>query len=228
MKLESNIAGVIDRLERLKRSVPVAVERAVAPANWLDEARAIAERTLLAIAQPKERVFIADFVRTITAEVFEGGFALRMKSPFPPMQTLGQMQALGQAVDPRDLYQNLFLGQLQEFEELLTEWVATEKDKGRKDAGKTDEEIARFISMALIGPEDLIVRSGKNKGRLVRDVFAPHIAAFLAKKQISNRLSDATVNDWLRLVLAAWRQLVKSQFAPKLRAELGKASGELI
>ena len=51
----------------------------------------------------------------------------------------------------RDLSQNLFLGEVQNFEEMLLEWVANEKNKDRRDAGKSDAEIAGLISWIMLG-----------------------------------------------------------------------------
>ena len=218
-----------DRLKRLQRAVPAAVHRALAPAAWLAEARQVAEAALLAVAQPKERGFIPDFARTVTAEVLAGGFALRMRNPFPANQTLADFQAARAAMPAGDLFQNLFSGKMLEFEDLLADWVATVKDKDQRDARRTDAEIAEFIAYALLAPggEALLVKRGRNQGKSVRDVFAPHIADWLAAIQTGNRLPAATVNDWLRLVLAAWRELARVKFPSKFRAELRALKGEL-
>ncbi len=229
MKIESNILGVRDRCSRLQRAVPVAIERALAPDQWLEDARAMAERVLLGVAQPKERQFIPVFVRTVLAGVLPGGFTLTMRNPFPPAQTLADLQAARAAMSPADLFSNLFRGQVQQFEDLLAEWVATVKDKDQRDAGKTDAEIAEFISYALLAPggDSLIVRSGPNQGRTVREVFTPHIVDYLTQRQALQRLDAATASHWLRLVLAAWRELVRLKFPEKFRAHLRVARGEL-
>ena len=48
MKLISNLAGVIDRLEELQAGYPAAVRRALAPEQWTPRLRDIAEKTLTA------------------------------------------------------------------------------------------------------------------------------------------------------------------------------------
>ncbi len=213
MKIESNLAGVIERMQRLHRAVPAALARTLAPDGlapngWAPAARKLAEDTLLTLAQPRERIFIQQFVRTVEAAVLGGGFVLRMRPPFAPAQTLESLQAARAGFPAGG--NNLFQQPVREFEDLLTDWVANVKDKTKVDAGKTDAEIAEFISYALISPggADLTVKSGPNQGARVRDVFTPHIAKYLADRQAERRLPEATVDAWLRAVLAAWQQLV--------------------
>ena len=101
--------------------------------------------------------------------------------------------------------------------------------EGPAGVGKTDEEIASFISYAMFAPDGarLVVQNGPNKGRLVRDVFLPHIEDFLKRKQSSARLSAEVVDAWLRAVLSAWRNLVRDLFPQKFHTELLAVRGEL-
>jgi hypothetical protein len=152
-----------------------------------------------------------------------------MNSPFPPDQTLADMAAARAAASPVDLAQNLFLQEVQKVEDWLTQWVEQEKNKDQRDTGRTDEQIAHFIAYVMFTPDGgrYIVRNGPNKGRLVRDVFMPHIVDFLQRKQAGGRLDAATVDAWLRAVLAAWRNMVRDLFPQKFHAELRAVRGEL-
>lgn len=221
MKINHNIGSVVARLNRLQAAVPVAAAKALQQAAWLVDARELAERTLLSLATPDQRQFVPMFVATVVAGVLEGGMFLRMRNPFPPAQTLPDIQAARAAVSNQDLGGNLFLKQVQDFESLLEEWVATEKDKDKRDAGKTDEEIASLLSWILLGSHEPGSRAAVAQHKLT-----PHIAQFLARRQ--SRLDAPTSNLWLRTVLMAWRELVALKFPERFRAELRSAREQLI
>jgi hypothetical protein len=75
MQISSNLAGVIGRVQRLRdRDIPAALARTLHPGNWTAAAKVAAEQTLLAIAQPAERQFIPDFIKTLSGVTIEGGF----------------------------------------------------------------------------------------------------------------------------------------------------------
>jgi hypothetical protein len=230
MQIDSNIAAVIGRTKRLQsHDIPGALKRACEPGYWQKLAHAEAEATLASLATAEQKQYIAGFLATLRAMGLPNGFNLSMNSPFAPDQTLKDMGAARAAVSPVDLAQNLFLQEVQRVEDWLTEWVQTEKRKDRRDDGKTDEEIGAFISYAMFAPggERLIVRSGPNAGRTVREVFTPHIMDFLQRKQAAGRLDAATLDTWLRAVLAAWRNLVRDLFPQKFHTELMALRGEL-
>ncbi len=228
MRFESNISGVIAQVERLKERIPIALERALAPKHWHPEARALAQRTLLAIAEPVERRFISAFVDTVAAGVLQaGGLALTMRSPFPALRNiLTESRAARQALAPADRAGNLFLGQVQDFEDLILQWVETPFEEGGKrrdsrDWGKSDEDIAHLISYIMLSSNLGI------QGLKARDRLTPHIESFLRQSQ-ADRLPPATVDQWLRAVLAAWRELVRVKYPLAVRLELQSMSGELL
>lgn len=223
MRIESNIKGVQDRLSRYQRAIPVAMQRANAAPEWAAEAQELAHKTLTALATPEQKPFIAEFVQTVRHGLWEGGFNLRMRSPFPPATSLAQFQAAGQAVQARDLSQNLFLGEVQNFEEMLLEWVANEKNKDRRDAGKSDAEIAGLISWIMLGQHAPGTKAAAAQAKLT-----PHIADFIARQNQQNRLDAVTVDRWLRAVLQAWRLLVLTQLPQKFKRELRATRGELL
>lgn len=229
MRIDSNLAGVIGRVNRLKnRDIPAAIRSALRPEQWREAARDEAEKTLLALAEPNQRSFIADFLKTLVVDVFGTGFFLRMRSPFYGQQTVSDFQAARSALDPSDLGQNLFMKDVQAFEQLMAEWVADEKEKDKRDDGKTDADIGDWISYEMLAPDGgHVVKHGPNKGRLVRDVFMPHIVEYLQRKQSQSRLDAAVVDTWLRAVLASWRRMVRDLFPEKFRAALHDAAGEL-
>ena len=103
----------------------------------------------------------------------------------------------------------------------MVEWVRTEKRKDERDAGKTDEEIAQFISHLLLTPNPTAREAA------ARESLLPHIIDFLQRKQAVARLPATTVDLWLRAVLAAWREMVRARFPMVLHEELIKARAEL-
>jgi len=222
MRLESNLYGVIARTERLtRRDIPLAMAAAVKPGQWRELAYTEAQRTLLALAEPTQRHFIEAFLRTLTVDVFGTGFFIRMSSPFIAGHTLAEYQAARSAVKPSDLGQNLFQKDIAEFEQLMTEWVETEKRKDRRDQGKSDEEIGNFISFLMLTP------SPTPREAAARKKLMPHILDFLQRKQGMSRLNPEVVDAWLRGVLAAWRAMVRAHFQDKFRAALRAATTEL-
>lgn len=231
MDIESNISAVVARTQRLaSRDIPAALQRALKPSpTLLQQARETAERTLLALAKPNQRAFVPAFLETIVNGIFGTGFFVRMKNPFPTPKSVQDFQAARSAVSPQDLSQNLFLKSVQEFEQMMEEWVATEKDKDQRDAGRSDADIGNFISFVMLTPMggNLIVRSGPNKGRTVREVLSPHITEFLQRRQSRETLTPGTVDIWLRAVLAAWCALFRRILPERIMVELKAARTEL-
>jgi hypothetical protein len=228
MLIDSNIAGVMRQVERLKSAIPGAMERSLNPDRWYADARATAQRVLIAIAEPAERRFISQFVETVTATLLQpNGLMLQMRSPFPGLRDrIEEARAAHLALNLGDLSSNLFLAQVQEFEDLILDWVQTPEDEGGKkrdhrDWGKSDEEIAHLISYIMLSP------NLGEKGKAAREALTPHIAAFLMQKQM-DRLDGIVVDRWLRVVLAAWRELIITRYPAMLRAELRAAKGSLL
>ena len=225
--IDSNILGVLRQTEDLiERRIPKALVDALQPELWYRDARDLAVRIMLTLAQPSERKYITDFADTVTASLFgQDGLSLQMHTPFPELvNLLTQAQSARAAMSSRDLMQNLFAMPVQEFEELIKEWVETEKRKDSRDAGKSDEEIAHLISYILISPR--LTPGGR--GEKARAALMPHIAEFLQRKQAMSRLSPETVDQWLRAVLNGWRELVRVKYAEKVRAQLALEEGSLL
>ncbi len=223
MLVQSNISGVLRQLERLQANVPVALDRALAPRHWLEEAKVRARKTLLALADPAQRKFIDDFVEQTSASILEGGgLVLRMGTPFRDTgDPLADAQAARAALSPFDGPDNLFLRQVTKFEDLILKWVETQKNLDARDAGKSDDEIARLISYIMLSP------NLGEKGKEARKRLTPHIEAFIAQQQ-QQRLDAATVDLWLRAVLAEWRELLRRRFPGLVREELRTLKGELM
>ncbi len=221
-KVESNINDVIGRTQKIKRAIPLAMQETLAPELWLARARQVAQRTLLAIAQPEERRFIQPFVNTVSADLLGAMLRLQMRSPFAgdsPDQVLDSARAAAAALTPKEIVATrglgLFLQPVENFETLILEWVrgplrtATDAETGlpypeelakRKDArdwGKTDEEVARFISRLMLTPDPT------DGERAAREKLEPHIAKFIANR-LAGELGEAVAEIWLKAVLAAW------------------------
>lgn len=228
-RLDSNLNGVIRQAERLRERIPQAMARALHPDHWRTEARTLAFNTLNALAQAGEAAYVGQFVATLEAAVLGGsGLSLTMRSPFPAAATVAAAQQARSLLDPAHGFSSLFLGPVQEMEAFILEWVATQKDKDQRDAGKSDQEIADFISYVLLSPGgvNVIVSSGKNQGRFARETLMPHLEEFVRQQQ-QGRLAPETVALWLRAVLAAWRQLIKQKYPALVYAELRAMKGEL-
>jgi hypothetical protein len=228
MLIDSNISGVIRQVEQLQAAIPAAMQRALHPDLWEADARALAQRTLLAISEPSERRFIALFVDTLTVTLLQpNGFSLGLRSPFPELRnTLFDAQNARAVLNPADLSSNLFLGQVQRFDDLIRQWVETPEDQGgkRRDArdwGKSDAEIAQLISYIMLSP------NLGPEGLAARQRLTPHITDYLLQLQM-DRLSGPVAERWLRAVLAAWRELIVARYPGVVRAELAAVKGRLL
>ena len=228
MTITSNIAGVIRQVERLRVNVPLAEERALARPEWEAEAVGEARRTLLALADPAQRQFIEPFIQTVKSWFAQPVRSFEMKSPFgellEPFEAIAAARLARENLNPADLSQSLFLKPVQDFEDLILQWVQTDeadfgKARDARDLGKMDEEIAHLISYIMLSP-----KLGP-KGMAARGHLTQHIARFLVARQ--QPLDAATIDAWLRAVLAAWRVLVVKLFPGKMRAELRAMKGEL-
>jgi hypothetical protein len=220
MRIESNLAKVSAQLETLIKRVPEAIDRASSPKVWEKPAREMAQRVLLAVALPHERMFIPRFVETITATVLGNseGFSLQMTRPMmQDATTLQGAQAARAATGAAELSTGLFSLPIQQFEDLIEQWVGTAEAEGGKardarDLGKTDEEIAHLISYIMLSPQ------AGEKALAARARLAPHIQKFLIQAQ--PQLPAETNNLWMKMVLEAWRELVRFDFPLIFRREL--------
>jgi hypothetical protein len=208
VKLESNIQGVIDRLKRKPRDIRAAMARTLAPAEW---------------------DFVKTFIETIMVAPFMTGFFARMTNPLPPVLAIDdfmmaqglQMHALRTEGPGKGA--TLFSQFLNQFDEMMADWVASEKHKDKRDADKTDEEIGHFIGYLMLTPDSQL--SDKEKAAKVK--LMPHIADYIQRKQADKRLPNDTINAWLLAVLAAWSALVRREFPGRLQTHLAAVRTEL-
>ena len=162
------------------------------------------------------------------------GFVSRMNSPLPPtlmiedfMMARGlQQRALRTGSGPM-LYSDFLV----QFDALLTEWVATEKRKDKRDWSKSDEEIADWTGHLMLTPDNLLSSHASGPDRVseleAKRRLLPHIAEFLARRQNEQRLPAETVTLWLTGVLAAWTALVRREWPGKFQGHLEKVRSEL-
>ncbi len=225
MEIRSNILGVIGQLERLQRNIPVALERALAPGLWVEEATELAEGICLALAQGSERALVPGFVKTVKAMVMgsAGGLLMTMNTPLMggPV-TVGSAAAAQSARSNKDRGMGLFDRPISEFEQLMTRWVAEEKDKDERDYGKSDEDIGQWITYILLSSPGSLTK----KEREARTGLMRHIPQWIAKQQGAG-VSAETADLWLRSVLAGWRTMVRTLYPGKVRAVLGQMQNEL-
>jgi hypothetical protein len=226
VKLESNIQGVIDRLKRKPRDIRAAVARTLAPAEWEKSLREEAKKTLWALAKPTEWDFVKAFIETILVAPFMTGFFARMTNPLPPVLAIEdfmmaqglQMHAVRTGSGP-----TLFSEFLNQFDEMVTDWVATEKHKDKRDCDKTDEDIGHFIGYLMLTPDSKL----SDKEKAAKAKLMPHIADYIQRKQVAKRLPNETINAWLLAVLAAWSALVRREFPGRLQTHLAAVRSEL-
>ncbi len=224
MKVKSNLSGVLDRTRRLKsHDIPAALAATLHPGRWRELALKEARSTLEALAGKDEREFIDDFLRTLTVDIIPGvkGFSLKMSTPFNEVQTIGDYQAARAVTKAYELAETLFQKQVQTFEDLMVEWVSTEKHKDRRDEGKSDEEIGHFISYLMLNPNPT------PREMAARTKLTPHIVDFLRRKQEATRLEAAVIDLWLRSVLASWQRMVRDLFPSMFHEALLAARSQL-
>jgi hypothetical protein len=231
MILKSNIVGVISRTMRLRNhDIPAAMKASLDISRWETMAFETAEKTLSAIAQPGQEAYVRKFLTTLRGTSLVNGFILQMRTPFGEAMTVEDATRARSVVNPVDRIHgpaggNLFLGSVDRFEAMVTEWVAEEKDKDKRDmyhgAFKPDWEIGAFISWILLAPNP------SPKRRKAIDALMPHIADFIRRKQEEDRLDVATSEAWLKAVLAAWCKMVRVHFGAIFKAELDKQRSDL-
>lgn len=220
--ISSNLSKVISQVTAVREEVPRAVTRALSPAKWMERAREVAEKTLFVVARPDEFDFVREFARAVTASVWQGGgLLLRLKSPRPELrQVLQQAQAARAASDGSSAEPLLFQKTVLEFEDLILQWVQTPEAEGGKrrdarDEGKTDEEIAQLISYIMLSP------NVGETGLRARSALLPHLVAFLQQREQARvGMTPERIDEWLRMVLAAWREMVRAEITARIRAEL--------
>lgn len=233
LQITSNVDSVIERTRKLRTDIPQAMQKALAPDLWMAQARDVAQRTLLAIAEPEQRKHIQPFVNTVSAELAGITLSLKMRSPFQassPDQMMGDARAAAASLTPKEIVEtrglSLFMKQVENFEAIVLQWVQgdmpdenipypdeTGKRKDARDWGKTDEEVARFISHLLLTPDP-------TEGELVaREKLEPHIAKYIANR-LASQLGEAIVEVWLKAVMAAWRAMLCSGYPGKFNSIL--------
>jgi hypothetical protein len=227
--IESNIAGVLERARRRPRDIREAMTRTLQPEEWLELARLEAQRTLWALAGQDEWRLVDSFLDTVMASGIPAGFILRMRNPIPPVLGVSDfamardLQTAGQA--------NLFSELANQFDQMMTDWVATEKEKDKRDEGKTDEEIGEWISYLMLTPDSKLSDEPSGPGRVsereAKRRLLPHIVKYIESRQQEGRLSNETISAWLLAVLAAWSALVRREFAGKLRGHMAAVRQEL-
>jgi len=226
VRVESNIQGVIERLKRKPRDIRGAMARTLAPVEWEKPFREEARRTLWALAKPAEWDFVNAFIETVMVAPFMTGFFARMSNPLPPVLAIEdfmmarglQMRALKTGSGP-----TLFSDFLNQFDQMMTDWVATEKRKDRRDWDKPDEDIGHFVGYLMLTPDGNL----SEKELAAKKKLWPHIAEYVQRKQTEKRLNAHTINAWLLAVLAAWSALVRLEFPGKFQEQLAAVRSEL-
>jgi hypothetical protein len=244
ISIESNIAGVLERARRRPRDIREAMQRTLQPEEWLEQAREEARRTLWALAaEPRpgmrdERGLVDSFLDTVMASGIPAGFILRMRNPIPPVLGVEDFAMARDLQGGGDLRRqgyggqaNLFSELANQFDQMMTDWVADEKEKDKRDEGKTDEEIGEWISYLMLTPDSKLSAEPSGPGRVseqeAKRRLLPHIVKYIESRQQDGRLSNETINAWLLAVLACWGALVRREFVGKLRGHMAMVRQEL-
>ena len=223
-------------MRRRPRDVRAALALTLAPEAWTEALRQEAKTTLWALARPEEWPYVETFLNTIMvfASPLKDGFHARMSNPLPPVLAVEDFM-MARGLQTRALNTGsgamLYSDFLTKFDALLTEWVATEKRKDKRDWSKPDEEIANWIGHLMLTPDSLLSnhegRDGRVSEREAKRRLLPHIAAFLERRQSEQRLPVATVSTWLTGVLAAWSALVRRLWPVRFSEHLTRVRSEL-
>jgi hypothetical protein len=224
--LTSNIQGVIDRVRRRPRDIRSALDRTLSPAQWDKSLREEAKRTLWALAKQSEWNFVEPFLQTIMVAPFMTGFFARMSNPLPPVLALEDFM-MARGLQTHSLQTGsgptLFSDFLNQFDQMMADWVATEKRKDARDQDKSDEEIGHFMGYLMLTPDGKL----SERERAAKRKLLPHITDYLSRRQAANRLGAETINAWLLAVLAAWSALVRREFPVRFREHLAALREEL-
>jgi hypothetical protein len=245
LKLESNIQGAIERLKRKPRDVRTALTRTLSATphgqSWEKALAEEAKRTLWALASQSEWGFVDAFLKTMLAGPFMTGFFARMSNPLPPVLVVEEF-AMARDLQRRALNEGsgptLFSDFLNQFDQIVTDWVANEKNKDARDWEKSDEEIGSWIGHLMLTPDSKLnsQRSGRVNPVTGKPVLSEleakhslmkHIVEYIQRRQTENRLANDQINEWLLAVLAAWSRLVRREFPGRFREHLKVVRGEL-
>lgn len=234
LTVSSNIAGVIERTRAYRDRIPGAMQRALQPALWIDEARLVARSTLAALADETTRGLIEPFLREVMAE-WKDGLCLTMRMPFEAGLKGGGL-SLGSIVDKaRDrflpLFSESFLADRTTAREVIHQWVLDEKDIDERDHGKTTDQITDGLMAILFGGRRSWERELASQELLKTEAEAgPHLggglrlvdyfAAHPLTRDDGGAVMKAKIEEWLLAVLAAWKTMMAAQYPERLRAEL--------
>jgi hypothetical protein len=203
--------------------------------------QAEAKRTLWALAKQSEWGFVDTFVATIMTGPFMAGFFSRMTNPVPRVL---EVQDFADAwyLQTRSLQNGsgpmLWSEFVNQFDQMMTDWVANEKDKDQRDYDKSDEEIGNWIGYLMLTPDAKL--SAKRSGRVnpvtgkedmseleAKKSLMPHIVDYIKRRQTDNRLPNDKINEWMLAVLAAWSVLVRRTWQGRFAEHLRIARTEL-
>ena len=241
MTITSNIQGVLDRASRRSRDVRTALTRTLTVGDWDKLLRAEAKKTLWANAEQAKWSFVDAFIITTLMGPFMTGFFARMSNPIPPILHLEDF-AMARGLQPRALNEGsgptLWSDFLNQFDQMVVDWVANEKKKDARDWDKSDEEIGSWIGHLMLTPDSKL--NAKPSGRInpvtgqpdlseleAKHHLMKHIVDYIQRRQTANRLASDRINEWLLAVLAAWSVLVRREFPGKFREQLKIVRTEL-
>lgn len=215
MRIDSNIRDVIAGIDRLRKGAHGAVQKALQPGLWQEEARSVAEQTLRGLADRDQAGYVSQFVQAVSAESLANGMRLTLDAHAGSLNVMGTI-AGHLATQGLPLLMGLVDGDVERLESLILQWVQEEKEKTDVDSGKTDEQIAEKLRNILLDADRTEARVNATE-RLV-----PHLQDFFDRTQGVGGLSPDVVDAWLRAVSSVWIALLTQRLGERVTENLSQ------
>jgi len=232
--IDTNLDGVIRRLERFRAGLPAVMLRSMDPKRWRLPAYNAARLALESLeTDPVKRRLIPIFIAGIRSQIFGiSGFSLLLTPPQNDVRLSGTVQSAvtamaaiqshkGKQNQPSEDEEVLFA----EVDKAIEDWVRQEKELSLEEqaelATAADPEqfyrdLSRRIRMLLFDPK--IDAEAANRAGL-----AAAIQAWLQEQEPSTAALDTeTAGQWLITILNAWRQMVLNQLPQLVKQEIRK------
>lgn len=231
ISIRHNVREVRERFERFSAGVQRVPELSVSPDYWLPLAKREAQQILLVVAPRKYHYLISSFVETVTVIAFGTPKGATM---------VWTMEAVKEAtIDARDLSKqerdSLWekRGQFTT-RDAVVQWVAEYKDKDKDrdvymdGSPMSDEDIAERILAMMFGgtPEqEMGARSimfGNSGSHSQKEDGTGYLIEHLLRST-GMTMNEDEIRDWLKAVLAAWKQLIKDELPRLMRRAIRQA-----
>jgi hypothetical protein len=247
--INSNIRVVIGRLQLLKKGVPEALRRAIAPERWAEELKDRAEFVMRMEAGPDGEWAVDQFLALMGSAFFGNKSQWWMSAP-----AHNESEALASAVDVakryapqggiqgmigKDQLDMLDKVSVEDARSLIRQWVmaGAEGDAGGKELkgddldylqkqGEYDNELVERVWRVFGIHPAAVGRIGTDDADMAKQEEAiqgltGHIVQYFSGES-QRGLSADTVDAWLRKVLAAWALHIEQNLPLVIQEELDR------